>query len=66
MFYYEIGTDDTGRGCDYRQSFHMRDYKQRDYRQGSTVLMKKCLADRRKATCLLKNKSASEPENGLV
>ena len=24
MFYYEIGTDDTGRGCDYRQSFHMR------------------------------------------
>ena len=24
MFYYETGTDDTGRRCDYRQSFHMR------------------------------------------
>ena len=24
MFYYEIGTDDTERKCDYRQSFHMR------------------------------------------
>ena len=37
MFYYELDTDDTGRGCDYRQSFHIRDYKQRDYRQKSTV-----------------------------
>ena len=23
MFHYETGTDDTGRRCDYRQSFHM-------------------------------------------
>jgi hypothetical protein len=23
MFYYETGTHDTWRGCDYRQSFHM-------------------------------------------
>ena len=24
MFYYEVGTDDTGRRWDYRLSFHMR------------------------------------------